>query len=88
MNSFINTAGTIDCSSRLGIRIKSIQADVSDPAATDISVTLSGVVSGDVYTFNAVSPVVADIKFGKNENVAVTSAGATLNTVAVNYIYY
>ena len=87
MNNFTGKNGTISCPSALGITVKSVQSDISDPTANDISVTLSGVVSGTVHAFSAVSPIVSDLVFYKDEDVTVTGTGASLNTVVVNYIY-
>ncbi len=87
MNNFIGTNGTITCPPALGVTVKSIQADVNDPTATDTSITLSGVVSGTVYSFSAISPVVADVAFYKDEDVTITSVGASLNSVVINYVF-
>ena len=86
MYNFMNTSGTITCPSGMCITVKSIQTDVADPSVTDINVTLSGVSTG-AKSFSAVSPIVAEIDFGRDEDINITSTGTGLNTVSINYIY-
>lgn len=85
METLIGLSGVIDCPTTQGIVIKSIQVDVSDPATTDVVTTLSGSL-GTEYTFNAISPVVQDLKFKYEETVDMTSSGTSIVTVIVNYI--
>ena len=85
--SFVGLSGIINCPDYQGIEVRSIQADVSDPATNDVVITLSGI-NGTFYEFNAVSPVVCELHFEYSEDIHVSSAGTNLNTVVINYITY
>lgn len=85
MKNWFGTTGTITCPTHLGITIKSIQSDVSDPATTDVSVVVSGSL-GTRYAVSAVSPLVADLVFMKDEDINVSATGTSLNGASINYI--
>jgi len=87
MENFIGLSGLIQCPSNLGIMIKSVQADVNDASVTNVGVTISGVGTGTSYDFNAITPVLPDIRLPYQAQASVTSSGS-LRNVVIGYVYY
>jgi len=87
MNTFVGLSGIIVSPDHLGIEIKSVQADVTDPSTNDVLITLTGSF-GTAYEFSAVSPVVGEFTFEKDEDVYISSVGTSLNTVVINHVFY
>jgi len=85
MESFNGLTGTITCPTAMGVTIKSVQSDVSDPTVTDVNVSISGSL-GTEYTVSAVSPIVTDLIFKVDETITVAASG-TLNMCSINYVY-
>lgn len=85
MENWFGTSTTFVCPPALGYTIKSVQADVSDPSTTDVSIILSGHL-GTYYSVSAVSPIVADLVFQMDENITITATGTSLNGALINYI--
>ena len=84
MEQYIGLSGVITCPTEQHIMIKSLQADVLDASSTDVLVTLTGS-EGTTYSFNAITPVVTELKYKVNEDITVSYAGA-VNNVVLRYI--
>ena len=88
MHTFHAISGTIYPSgSKMGIIVKSIQADVADASATNVGILISGDMFNQEYHFNGITPVVGEYRFAAAENVHVKSSGS-LDAVILEYIEY
>jgi len=85
-NSFVGLSGSIYVHPGHAVTMLSVQADVSDPSASDVNIHISGSL-GTEYNFGAVIPIVAKLKFQYDEQVVISSSGTALNVIVINYIF-
>jgi len=92
METYVGLSGVIVPNTGTGVVIKSIQSDVNTATADGVWVAVSGSYGTTEYTFNAMSPIVGDLRFAESEEIAITyddgGTAAELTNIVINYIFY